>query len=73
LAVALDRRQIGAIARVQCEYHPNQKELYLHLFPAQPGDDCALELWSLNYKKGVIEEELGIKLVAKIEQASVTV
>lgn len=73
LAVALDRRQIGAIARVECEYRPNEKELHLRLFPAQVGDDCALELWSLNYKKGVIEEELGIKLVATLESASVTV
>jgi exopolyphosphatase/guanosine-5'-triphosphate,3'-diphosphate pyrophosphatase len=73
LAVALDRRQIGAIARVECEYRPNEKELHLRLFPAQVGDDCALELWSLNYKKGVIEEELGIKLVATLESAPVTV
>ena len=72
LAVALDRRQIGAIARVQSEYRANEKELHLRLFPAQPGDDCALELWSLNYKKGVFEEEFGVKLVATLEQVSVT-
>jgi exopolyphosphatase/guanosine-5'-triphosphate,3'-diphosphate pyrophosphatase len=73
VAVALDRRQIGAIARVQCEYRPHEKELQLRLFPAQPGDDCALELWSLNYKKGVFEEEFGVKLVATLDSAPVTV
>lgn len=73
LAVALDRRQIGAIARVQCEYFPNTRELYLHLFPSQPGDDCALELWSLDYKKGVFEAEFGVKLMARLEQARVAV
>jgi exopolyphosphatase/guanosine-5'-triphosphate,3'-diphosphate pyrophosphatase len=73
LAVALDRRQIGAIARVQCEYRPNERELHLHLFPSQPGDDCALELWSLGYKKVVFEEEFGVKLVASLESAPVTV
>jgi exopolyphosphatase/guanosine-5'-triphosphate,3'-diphosphate pyrophosphatase len=70
LAVALDRRQIGAIERVQCNYHPDEKELYLHLFPSQPDDDCALEIWSLDYKKGVFEEEFGVKLVVTLEAAA---
>lgn len=52
LAVALDRRQIGAIERVRCEYDIYNQELRLWLRASQPNDDCALELWSLNYKKG---------------------
>lgn len=71
LAVALDRRQIGAIERVRCEFHPDTQELHLRLQPSHPGDDCALELWSLDYKKGVFEEEFGVRLLATLEPASV--
>lgn len=72
LAVALDRRQIGAIARIQCDYRPDIKEFKMLIFPSQLGDDCALELWSLDYKKGVFEEEFGVKLVASLENSTVT-
>ena len=71
LAVALDRRQIGAIEQVRCEFHPDTQELHLRLQPSHPGDDCALELWSLDYKKGVFEEEFGVRLIATLEPASV--
>ncbi len=71
LAVALDRRQIGAVAQVQCEYYPQLNQVNLLIFPSQSDDDCALELWSLNYKKGVFEEEFGVKLVASLEKSSV--
>ncbi|WP_413172363.1 Ppx/GppA phosphatase family protein [Anabaena azotica] len=66
LAVALDRRQIGAISRVECEYIPQKQEFKMLLFPRILGDDCALELWSLDYKKGVFEEEFGLKLEANL-------
>ena len=71
LAVALDRRQIGAIAQVKCECYPQLRQCNLLIFPSQPDDDCALELWSLDYKKGVFEEEFGVKLVATLENSSV--
>ncbi len=71
LAVALDRRQIGAIAQVQCEYYPQFQQANLLIFPAKFDDDCALELWSLDYKKGVFEEEFGVKLVASLEKSNV--
>jgi exopolyphosphatase / guanosine-5'-triphosphate,3'-diphosphate pyrophosphatase len=64
IAVALDRRQIGAIQTVTCEYHPEVRQLHLHLQPTNPDDDCALELWSLNYKKGCFETEFGVRLFA---------
>ncbi|OUL26743.1 Ppx/GppA phosphatase family protein [Nostoc sp. 106C] len=67
LAVALDRRQIGAIKRVQCEYYPNTQEVRLRVFPSNSDDDCALELWSLDYKKGVFEAEFNVKLVTNLE------
>ncbi|MEH2096311.1 Ppx/GppA phosphatase family protein [Nostoc sp.] len=70
LAVALDRRQIGAIAQVQCEYYQQLQQVNLLIFPSQPDDDCALELWSLDYTKGVFEEEFGVKLVASLEKSS---
>ena len=64
LAVALDRRQIGAISHVQCEYVPNFKEFKMLIFPSLIDDECALEMWSLDYKKGVFEEEFGLRFVA---------
>lgn len=73
LAVALDRRQIGAIAKLQCEYHPDIRELNLRLTPAIPNDKCALELWNLDYKKGVFEEEYGVKVVATLSEKTAKV
>ncbi|HCF28985.1 MAG TPA: exopolyphosphatase [Cyanobacteria bacterium UBA11049] len=73
LAVALDRRQIGAVKRVQCEYRSEVQEFQLHLTPSQPNDDCALELWSLDYKKAPFEAEFGVKLIATLEPAAVAV
>ncbi|MEI2581271.1 Ppx/GppA phosphatase family protein [Scytonema sp. PRP1] len=71
LAVALDRRQIGAITRVQCEYLLEQQEFNLKVFPSRADDDCALELWSLDYNKGVFEAEFGVKFVANLEPLAV--
>lgn len=71
LAVALDRRQIGAIERVHCEFHPDTHELYLHLQAAQLGDDCALELWSLDYKKDCFELEFGVRLVPLLNSVKI--
>jgi len=73
IAVTLDRRQIGAIQRVRCEYRPDVRELHLRLQASIPDDDCALELWSLNYEKGVFEAEYAVKLVATLESVAVVV
>lgn len=73
LAVALDQRRIGAIKEVQCEYRPDVQELHLQLQASQPDDDCALELWNLDYKKGVFEAEYGIKLLATLESTALPV
>lgn len=67
LAVALDRRQIGAVKKIDCKYDPEYEALHLHLFPAQVNDDCALELWNLDYKKEIFEEEYGVKVIATLE------
>ncbi|MFO5438612.1 MAG: HD domain-containing protein [Dolichospermum sp.] len=66
LAVALDRRQIGAIAHIQCEYQPNFQEFKMLIFPSSIEDECGLEMWSLDFKKGVFEEEFGLKFVATL-------
>lgn len=73
LAVALDRRQIGAIADLKCEHRPELREFHLRLQPLNSDDDCALELWSLDYKKPCFEDEYNLKLVATLEPTLVTV
>lgn len=64
LAIAFDRRQIGAVAKVEAQYYSDRQRLELHLTPAFAGDNCELELWNLEYKKEVFEEEFGIKVEA---------
>jgi exopolyphosphatase/guanosine-5'-triphosphate,3'-diphosphate pyrophosphatase len=67
LAVALDRRQIGAIEQVRCDYRADLQEMRLHLKAAHPLDDCALEVWSLGQKKGDFEAAYGLKLLPLLE------
>ncbi len=67
LAIALDRRQIGAIRQMQCEISPDKSELVLRLQPSIPNDSCSLEMWSLGYKKDCFEIEFDLKLVPVIE------
>ncbi len=68
LAVALDRRNKGAIAAVECEYDSNHHFLHFQIMPTEIGDKCSLELWNLSYKKEVFEEEFDIKLIATISE-----
>ncbi|MGB3614006.1 MAG: Ppx/GppA phosphatase family protein [Elainellaceae cyanobacterium] len=63
LAIALDRRQIGAIRQLHCELSSDAKTLTLQLHPSIPGDSCSLEMWSLNYKKDCFESEFCCQLV----------
>lgn len=67
LAVALDRRQIGAVRQVRVEYCPEVREFRLYLQPVDIRDECSLELWSLEYKKTCFEEQFGLKLVPILE------
>ncbi|MBE9094632.1 Ppx/GppA phosphatase family protein [Tychonema sp. LEGE 07203] len=67
LAVALDRRQIGAIADFKSEHRPEIGEFHLRLQPLDSEDDCALEMWSLDYKKPCFEDQYNLKLVATLE------
>lgn len=67
IATALDRRQIGAIAQIRLNYQLESRQIILQVFPTQPNDDCALEMWSLEFSKTVFEEEFGLKLVPQLQ------
>ncbi len=71
LAVALDRRQIGAVKSIICEVRPDLREFRLQLQAAILGDECALELWSLGNKKASFEEVYNLKLVPILESLTV--
>lgn len=66
MAVGLDRRHIGAIAKVGCNYESISKTLNLYLTPTHSDDPCELELWSLDYKKQIFEEEFGVSVQAQL-------
>jgi exopolyphosphatase/guanosine-5'-triphosphate,3'-diphosphate pyrophosphatase len=72
IAVALDRRQIGAIQVLRCDYHADDKEMYLYLQSSNPDDDCSLELWSVDYKKASFEAEFDLMLTPVLESASLS-
>lgn len=66
LAVALDRRQVGAIARVDCDFEAKQRILTLKLTPTHSDDPCELELWSLDYNKAIFEEEFAVTVAVHL-------
>ncbi|WP_448381368.1 Ppx/GppA phosphatase family protein [Gloeomargarita sp.] len=67
IAVALDRRQIGAIAHLECRIEPPY--LHLYLYPQIAGDDCALELWNLSYKKTWFESLFNLQIQPHLADA----
>ncbi|MDJ0571432.1 MAG: Ppx/GppA phosphatase family protein [Pleurocapsa sp. MO_192.B19] len=73
LAVALDRRNKGAIAGVDCQYDSHNRSLQFQIKPSEAGDKCALELWNLSYKKEVFEEEFNVELIATISETKLPV
>lgn len=66
VAVALDRRRIGAIQSIHCDFDDDAQELHLRVKPAFLDDDCASELWNLDYKKTCFEAEFEVKLLASL-------
>jgi exopolyphosphatase / guanosine-5'-triphosphate,3'-diphosphate pyrophosphatase len=70
IAIALDRRTIGAIQEIKCHLQPATQSarstLNLQLLPTNVGDDCQLELWSLDFKKSWFEQEFNLKLSAQV-------
>ena len=65
VAVALDRRSIGAIAAVTHTFL-DKHTLQLTLTPQNPADDCASELWNLEDKKIWFEELFEVTLQAQL-------
>lgn len=63
VAVALDRRGIGAIKEVTYHYSEANRTLHLDIAPCAPADDCTSELWNLEDKKVWFEEIFGAKVV----------
>ncbi|AFY68934.1 Ppx/GppA phosphatase [Thalassoporum mexicanum PCC 7367] len=68
LAVALDRRQISAVAEVNFNCSLKKQTCNLQLIPTQPGDPCTLELWSLEYKKQPFENYYEMNLTASLAE-----
>ncbi len=63
IAVALDRRRIGAIQDIRIDCDLTSRVCQLTFFPTDPDDDCELECWSLDFKKPVFEAEFAVELV----------
>ncbi|WNC31893.1 MULTISPECIES: Ppx/GppA phosphatase family protein [unclassified Thermosynechococcus] len=72
LASALDRRQIGAVDHITCEWRAVQREFCVQVHPADPSDRCELEIWSVNYKKEPFESQFGVSLKVELVPASST-
>ncbi len=72
LAVALDRRQIGAITAIGFSCNLKTKQCHLQLTPAQLGDPCTLELWSLDYKKTAFEAQYQLSLSVSLAQPEIS-
>ncbi len=66
VAVALDRRGIGAVAEIYCKYDDKHHILSIDVKAANPDEDCASELWNLDYKKDYFEDVFEIALQAKL-------
>ena len=66
LATALHRRPIPAIASVAVEIDRQAKTVYLDLTPIKRNDDCSLELWAVDFKKAVFEQQFGYRLAAHL-------
>ncbi|MGG6239194.1 HD domain-containing protein [Nodosilinea sp. AN01ver1] len=66
VAVALDRRGIGAVEGIACQFDTDANVLNMDVIPAHPNDDCASELWNLNYKKDYFEQVFEVKLLARL-------
>ena len=67
LAVALNRRQIQAVEKIQCQILGDRKQFRLLLSPANPEDPCALEQWSVNLEKVVFEDQFEMPLELVVE------
>jgi len=70
IAVALDRRQIGAVQDLKVNIDAKAKQFHLEIIPTEANDPCTLELWSLDYKKEAFESKFQLALIAHLETAN---
>lgn len=70
VAVALDRRGIGAIDSAKFYFDGTNKTLHLDIHQAYPHDDCESELWNLEDKKQWFEEIYGVHVICHLAQAA---
>jgi exopolyphosphatase / guanosine-5'-triphosphate,3'-diphosphate pyrophosphatase len=66
VAVALDRRGIGAVKSIHCHFDADAHVLHLEVLPAHASEDCASELWNLGYKKEYFEQVFEAKLMVRL-------
>jgi exopolyphosphatase/guanosine-5'-triphosphate,3'-diphosphate pyrophosphatase len=66
IAVALDRRGIGAVKSIHCHFDADAHVLNMDVKAADPNDDCASELWNLDFKKEYFEQVFEVKLLARL-------
>ena len=66
VAVALDRRGIGAVADINCQYDNKHHVLTLDVKASSPTESCASELWNLDYKKDYFETVFESELKAQL-------
>ena len=66
LAVALDRGRSGTISNVSSEYDEKERTFTILLTPVRPDNNCELELWNIDYKKGWFEAVFGLQVKARL-------
>jgi exopolyphosphatase/guanosine-5'-triphosphate,3'-diphosphate pyrophosphatase len=66
VAVALDRRGIGAVASIHCHFDSDAHVLHMEVKATNPGDDCVSEMWNLDFKKEFFEQVFEAKLAARL-------
>jgi exopolyphosphatase/guanosine-5'-triphosphate,3'-diphosphate pyrophosphatase len=66
IAIALDRRGIGAVKSIHCYFDAEAHILHMEVKPSSPTEDCASELWSLDYKKEYFESVFEAELQARL-------
>jgi exopolyphosphatase / guanosine-5'-triphosphate,3'-diphosphate pyrophosphatase len=69
VAIALDRRTIGAVKDISCDWQPATRTFQIQVIPKNTGDGCELELWSLDFKKAWFEQEFNLQFKATIQPA----
>jgi exopolyphosphatase / guanosine-5'-triphosphate,3'-diphosphate pyrophosphatase len=69
VAIALDRRMIGAIEQIACHFQPPSREFKIIFQPSRLDDNCSLEQWSLDFKKSWFETEFHVKLTSQLATA----